>query len=132
MGPYTFAEIDGTNHPSVCEVNDPQEAAVRARLANSSVTVDRYEGLLPIGRRRHFMTSDAILRDRCDLPACCWSNDPERLISLVGDQEQATPDVVTWLCGIQGGTCAAEVERQKEDHHRQIRAEFHCVHGRYR
>jgi hypothetical protein len=91
MGPHTFAEIEGAYHLPACEADDSQQATVRARLANSSITVNRHEGPFPIRRRRHFMASNAILRDRCDLTAGHRINDPERLVSFVGNQEQPAP-----------------------------------------
>ena len=72
------------------------------------------------------MTGDANFRNRCNLSACYWINDPKRLISVVGDQEQVTTDFAVWLCGIQGRIFVADVERQKEEHHRQVCAEHFC------
>jgi hypothetical protein len=46
------------------------------------------------------MTGDAILRDRGDLPSGGWINYPKRLVSLVGDQEQTTPDFAARLRGM--------------------------------
>ena len=113
MGPHTLAEIEGVHHLPSCEVNDPQQATVRARLANSRVPINRHKGLFPVGRRRHFMTGYAILRDCGDLAARRWINDPERLVSLVGDQEQPASNRATRYCGIQGGLCAGSIESQQ-------------------
>jgi hypothetical protein len=49
------------------------------------------------------MTRDAILRDGGDLSSGGWINYPERLVSLIGDQEQTTSDFAPRLHGIQSG-----------------------------
>jgi hypothetical protein len=131
MGSRTFAEIDGPHHLAGREVDNSQQATIRARLANSRVTINRHKGPLRIGRRRHFMAGDAILCDGCDLTASHWINDPERLIPLVGDQEQPTPDFGTRFYRIHGGPCAGRVESQQEEDHRHVSAAGFRVHGCY-
>jgi hypothetical protein len=49
------------------------------------------------------MASNAILRDGCDLTASYRVNNPERLVSFVGNQEQPTPSLATRFSGMQGG-----------------------------
>jgi hypothetical protein len=45
--------------------------------------------------------------------ACCWINDPERLVSPFDDQEQPTHDVATWLCRKKGGDYFRNSQRRK-------------------
>jgi hypothetical protein len=59
------------------------------------------------------MAGDPILCNRCDLTARHRINDPESLVSLVGDQEQPTPFVAARFRGILSGPCAASVESQQ-------------------
>jgi hypothetical protein len=113
MGSHTLAKIDGPHYVAGCEINDPHKVAVCARLANSRVTVDWHERPFPIRRRRHFMAGDAVLCDRSNLTARRWINNPESLVSLVGDQEQPTPTVAVRFRGIQSGLCAGGIESQQ-------------------
>ena len=53
------------------------------------------------------MPCDTILRDGCDLTASHWVNDAERMVSLVGNQEQPAPGFATRLRGIQDGPSAS-------------------------
>ena|SRR5437667_12872231 len=81
------AKIHISNNLPRCNVDHDHVAAVRASFADARIAVDWHIRKLAIRRRSHFMAGNALLGDRCNLPAGLRINDAKRVIALIGNKQ---------------------------------------------
>jgi hypothetical protein len=83
MGTDPVAEIDVLDDLARADVNYYQLSSIRTRIADARISVDWNVSELSIERSGHLVTSNASLRDRCDLLACPRIDNAERGLTLV-------------------------------------------------
>src|ERR1700723_2785179 len=89
MRTNAMSEINVAHNLARLDIDDDEIAAIAARFADAGITVDGNVSQLSIRRSDHFVPCISALRNGCYCLAGIWIDDAERLIALVGHEQNA-------------------------------------------
>src|SRR4051794_2228755 len=86
---HAFIELDGVDGFALGEVDDANDVAISARLADPGVAVDRNDRKLAVRSGGHFMAGDTFLINGGDLFAKRGIDNSKRMVAFIGDEKEA-------------------------------------------